>query len=146
MVEFITFAREQRLPMSSNILQTRALDTARQLGINDFKVSNGLFNRFLHRSPIQTSFKLHEKGNSALPTCRTERTNKIRDICKEYNVTNIYNMDKSGIFYRMGPRQTYLSASETRDTVRGTEFGKHKERVTIVFSCNADGSHLLPIF
>ncbi len=124
--------------MSSSILQARALDTARQSATNDFKASKAWLGRFLHRYLIQSSFKVHGEGNSALPTCHTEHMNEIRDICKEYNVSDIYNMDESRLFYRMGPRQTYLSASETRDTVSDSEFSKQNGRVTIVLACNAN--------
>ena len=54
-------------------------------------------------------------------------------------------MDESGLFYRMGPSRTYLSGSESRKNTRGTEMTKHKERVTVVLACNADGSIFLPV-
>ena len=67
---------------------------------------------------------------------------KIRDIAKHYHVSKIYNMDESGLFYRMGLQRMYLSASEQHDAFRHTEFGKHKERVAIVLPYNADRSHV----
>ncbi len=103
--------------------------------------SNGWLDRFLQRSPVQPSFKLHTKGNSALQRGHAERMEQIREKCKEFDVINIYKMDESGLFFRMEPRNTYLSELETRDTIRGTDFCKHKERVNIVMACNADGSH-----
>ena len=69
---------------------------------------------------------------------------QIRDIGKHYQVSNIYNMDVSDLFYRMVSQRTQLSGSEQRDAVRGTEFGKYKERVTIVLACSADVSNVLP--
>ena len=146
LVEFILFARQQRLPMSSKILTTRALAIASELGIEGFHASNGWLEKFIRRSPVQTSFKLHGKGGSVLPSSHVERMEQIRDIAKHYHVSNIYNMDESGLFYRMSPQRTYLSGFEQREAVRGTEFGKHKERVTIVLACNADVSHVLPVF
>ena len=54
-------------------------------------------------------------------------------------------MDESGSFFRRGPNRSYLSAFESRSQVRGTEFGNYKDRVTILLSCNADGSHGKPV-
>ena len=88
---------------------------------------------------------MHSKGGSIVPSCHVERMEQIRNIAKHYQVSNIYNTDESGLFYRMRPQRMYQSGSEQRDSVRGMEFGKHKERVTIVFACNADGSHVLPV-
>ena len=41
-------------------------------------------------------------------------------------------------------RQLYLSSTEVRHEMRGTELGKHKDRVTTVLAGNANGSHVLP--
>ena len=50
-------------------------------------------------------------------------------------------MYESGLLFRMGPNCSYLSASESRSLVRGTEFGRYQGRVTIVLAYNADTSH-----
>ena len=144
-VEFITFTRQQRLLVSSKLLTTRALTIASELDIEGFHASNGWLEKFIRKSPVQPSFKLHGKGGSVLPSSHVERMEQIRDIAKHYHVSNIYNMDESGLFYRMGPQRIYLSGFEQRDAVRGTEFGKHKKRVTIVLACDADGTHVLPV-
>ena len=44
-----------------------------------------------------------------LPDNHTARMEEIREIAAEYDVSNIYIMDESGLFYRMLPRRTYLS-------------------------------------
>ena len=144
-VNFITFTRNQRLPVTMSLIQERAKMIAESLGIMNFAASRGWLDKFLRRSPIQPSFKLYGKGNASLPALHAERMNELRQIVSEYEVRNVYNMDESGLFYRMGPRRSYLSANERRSQTRGTEFNKHKERVTIVLSCNADGSHILPV-
>ena len=62
---------------------------------------------------------------------------------KEIPLSMVYNMDETGIFYRMGPNRTYLLQNEDRATVCGTELQKHKSRFTAVFYVNEDGSHAL---
>ena len=143
-IEFISLARSQRLPVSMRLIRERALMTAESLKINSFKASPGWLEKFLRRTSVQPSFKLHGKGNSQLSKNHLTRIEEIRQIASEYDVSNIYNMDESGLFYRMGPRRTYLSGEKSSAEVRVTEFNKHKERVTVVLYCNADGNHVLP--
>ena len=57
---------------------------------------------------------------------------QIRDTAKYHQVSNMYNVDEFGLGYRRGPHCKYLSGLEQRDTVRGTEFVKLKECLTIV--------------
>ena len=66
---------------------------------------------------------------------------KILDTMPKYSPENVYNVDKSGLFYRMGPSRTYLLAEENRAETRGTSMQKHEYRITIVLCVNADGSH-----
>ena len=88
---------------------------------------------------------MHGKGSLDLPANASARMQEIRNISSEYDIRNIYNMDESGLFDRMGPQMTYLTRDENRSTTRGTEMHKHKSRVSIVMCVNADGSPVLPV-
>ena len=66
-IDFINFARSQRLPVTSSHVQACALKAAKQHNIPSFSASNGWLHRFLRRSPVQPSFKFHGKGGTALP-------------------------------------------------------------------------------
>ena len=70
--------------------------------------------KFLRRSTIQISFKLHGKGSLNLPTDTAARMQQIRDISSQYDARNICNMDESGLFYSTGLRTTYLTRDEER--------------------------------
>ena len=63
----------------------------------------------------------------------------------EFELCNIWDMIGFGLFFRVGPNRSYLSVSKFRSQVRGTEFEKYNDRVTIVLACNADGSHHMPV-
>ena len=144
-LEFIKFVRSERLPVTSYHVKARALRAATKFNDNSFRASNGWLQKFIRRSAIQRSFKLHGKGGVDLPVDASARMQEIRDITSEYELKNIYNMDESALFYRMGPRQTYLTDDEDRNTTRGTDLQKHKRRVSIVMCTNADGSHIVPV-
>lgn len=61
-----------------------------------------------------------------------------------YPMSNVYNVDESGLFYRQRPNKAYLAPNENRRNTRGTDLQNHKQRMTISLCCNADGSHIVP--
>ena len=79
-MEFLQFARSQRLPVSRTILQQRARITADRLNVPGFKASNGYIYRFLRRNPIQKSIRYHGKGSSFVPMDHTIRIEEIATI------------------------------------------------------------------
>ena len=143
-VQFINFASSERLPASMPLIQARAKLAAENLGITTFKASSGCLMRFLRRSSVQLSFKLRGKGDSSLPVGHAGYMSSLQEITARSSACNIYNMDESGLFYRMESRKTYLTGCENPRETRGTSLMKHKDRITIVVACNADGSHDLP--
>ena len=66
---------------------------------------------------------------------------EIRDTAAEYELKDLYSMDESELFYRMGPRKQYLYPSEDPCRARGTDFARQKSRITIVLCVYADGSY-----
>ena len=90
----------------------RARIAAQTCDVQNFKASNGCIENFLRRTEVQNSVRLHGRGNSDLPANHSERMAEIRSIAQGYSIRNIYNMDESGLFYRMCPRISYLSPDE----------------------------------
>ena len=143
--EFAAFLRDQRIPVSLGLLQTRARMIAEKHNISAFRASRGWISRFLRRTGVQLSLKLHGKGGSSLPEGHSTRMSEIREISREYRLSNIYNEDESGLFYRMGPNRSYLMPHESRVDARGTSMQKAKSRISTIFCTNADASHVLPM-
>ena len=52
---------------------------------------------------MQRSFKFHAKGSLDLPASASARMQEILDMPFEYDIQNIYKMEESGLFYRIGP-------------------------------------------
>ena len=99
-------------------MQERALTAALTKGITTFKASNGFIKKFMKTAGIDSSVPLHGRGCSTIPNGHENRMNQICDICSLYPLRNIYNMDESGLFYRLCPRMSYFSSSEIRRDVR----------------------------
>ena len=57
----------------------------------------------------------------------------IRRIAREYEDENIYNMDETGLFWKLSPSQGLSTASQPG-------FERDKARITVVLCSNATGS------
>ena len=62
----------------------------------------------------------------------------LREALKDYKLEFIYNMDETGLFYRMVPNRSLAS-------VQRCGVKKDKERVTVALCSNANGSDKLPL-
>lgn len=76
---------------------------AEMLRITGFKASNGWLERYLRRTPVQPCYKLRGKGNPTIPPCHNSRMDEIRSTASQYESCNIWNMEESGLFFRMDP-------------------------------------------
>ena len=66
---------------------------------------------------------------------------ELQQLFKDYDPDCIYNMDETGLFYRMLPNSTLVMPYE--HDVKGGK--KEKCRVTLILCCNLSGSHKLPL-
>ena len=62
--------------------------------------------------------------------------NELRKITENYNLTDIYNCDETGLYWRTPPSKTLATGS-----VIGRK--KSKDRITVLLTCNATGDHKL---
>jgi hypothetical protein len=60
-----------------------------------------------------------------------------------YRPECVYNMDETGLFYRIQPRYTLLAPSEEPERTRGKKLAK--ERVSAIICANADGTVKIPV-
>jgi hypothetical protein len=59
--------------------------------------------------------------------------NRVRDLCKQYRDKDIFNMDETGLFWKLQPDRTLATEAQSGGK-------KSKDRVTLAFTTNADGS------
>ena len=67
---------------------------------------------------------------------------KLYAIISKYDPENVYNMDETGLFFRLLPKYTLLMPFE--DDSRTREKKKAKERLSLVVCANATGTHKIP--
>ena len=107
-----------------------------QMSLPDtFSYSNGWLVNFKRRKNI-SSIKLHGEAASADMASVAAGREQLQEDLKAYSLDDIYNMDETGLFYRLKPNQTLAAKSATKQ--KGTKISK--ERVTVALCSNATGS------
>ncbi len=61
-----------------------------------------------------------------------------------YHIDHVYNMDETGLFFKVLPNRSYVKKSEL-ETARGIKLIKAKDRVTLYITTNADGMDKVPL-
>ena len=115
----------------------KAKQLADGLGIADktLKFSAGWLQKFKERNGIRLQ-KLHGESSSVDPATIADALPLLKSKCETYPLERIYNMDETGLFYRLEPDRTLA-------TKRLAGRKKNKERLTVALCANADGSHKL---
>lgn len=99
--------------------------------------SNGWLHRFKQRFNIKQHTHHGEAGS--VPKEAEEEMKAIHTIAGQYSEDDIYNMDETGLFWRMPPSQSLSSFN--RPGIK-----KDKSRVSIICCLNASGTDRLPIW
>ena len=64
----------------------------------------------------------------------------IRAGCDQYHPDNVFNVDDTGLFYRLFLKRSYIDTHERRKTSRGTRGIKVKDRLSTWMWTNATDS------
>ncbi len=97
--------------------------------------SNSWLDRFKKRNNICQHHMHGESGSAPIASLSEERI-KLCQLLSQYSLDQIYNIDETGLYYRMSPNQT-LSTKP----VLGQK--KDKTRITVLLGANATGTDKL---
>ena len=143
---WIDASRRLSIALPPSVIMEKARRLATQMNIcdDDFKATWGWFRKFRHRQCLNTISLYGEGGavnrNDPELLASLER---LYAIVNEYDASCVYNMDETGLFFRLVPRYTVILPSEDPTTIRGKK--KLLDRVTLVVCCNANGTEKVPI-
>ena len=126
-------ARAQNVILTDAILRVKAQQFGNDMGITNFTYSNGWLHRFKARHNI-SQHVLSGEGASVSPQVISDGREKAADVIKSYAPKDVFNMDETGLFFRMMPDRSLT----TKDSVKGTK--KMKDRITVSLCTNADGT------
>jgi hypothetical protein len=137
--------RRARLPVPPSLAIMKAKSIASTLSISDsdFKASWQWLSRFRTRRGLQKML-LHgegakvDKNDPELLSALEE----LYSIIAQYDPENVYNMDETGLFFRLLPRYSILMPNEDNASTKGKK--KAKDRVSLIVCANASGTHKIP--
>jgi len=137
--------RRARLPVPPSLAIAKAKSIASTLSISDsnFKASWQWLSRFRTHQGLQKML-LHgeeaevDKNDPELILALEE----LYSIIAQYDPENVYNMDETGLFFRLLPRYSILMPNEDISSTRGKK--KAKNRVSLIVCANASGTHKIP--
>lgn len=139
-LEWFDKVRSNNIPVTGAVVQEKMRSVAASKGIEEFKGSNGWLWNFQKRHGLTSQFTCGE-ANKVDETAANNWLTLFEEIKKKFSPSNIFNMDESGIFYKLLPNRTLSYKGEKCHG--GT---RSKERVTAVFICNSNGTEKFPLW
>ena len=94
------------LPLNGTILRKKAISYAKELGVDEFKPSNGWFDRW--KSRFNVSFKAIAGEEKAVTPGMTSSwwETYLPTLLSRYDLKDIYNTDEFGLFNQALPTKT----------------------------------------
>lgn len=110
------------------------------MGNDNFKASIGWLDKFKKRHEITFKTVQGEEGAVNVGELNDWQTSVLRDELQKYKPKDIFNLDETGLFWKLLPNKTMEFKGE-----RCTAGKKSKERLTVLVGANMDGSEKLPL-
>lgn len=132
---------QEKVNMTGEMIQTKAKEFLRKMygdANPEFNFSSGWLERFKARYGIKSYRKFGESGSVLMENIE-ETLPQIRAKLDQFHWRDIYNMDETGLFYR-------LQADHSLATKQLEGRKKDKERLTVAVCCNGDGSDKVPLW
>lgn len=135
--------RSKHTPISGEILKAKAIEFYKKITQkDDFRASDGWLDKFKKRFGIRLLTISGEKlssNESAVQPFIEHFKNKVEEL--GLLPDQIYNADESGLFWRLLPNKTFVSAEEASAPGRKVS----KDRITFMPCSNATGTHKLDL-
>ena len=123
----------------ATLLAEPATSAAVRARVEDFKAGEKWAKNFVKRNKV-LSARLHGEAGSVDPAAIEKGMEEVRSLCAKYPARFIFNVDETGIQWKLMPRRTYLSSSEDRKKARGSKSMYFKDRMSAIMCSNADGT------
>lgn len=135
-----------RIPLSTNIIKTKALAIFSALkdddfaGEKNFVASPGWFERFKKRSGLH-NVRIQGEAASADKEGAEKFVIEFRKLIEDegYELRQIFNVDETALFWKRMPSKTYLA----KDEKVSPGYKTSKDRITLLVGGNADGDFKL---
>ena len=128
-------AQNSGITITDLILQEQAKRIGQKMEINNFKYSKGWIDNFKKSRGIKLYKKHGESANIKIEDVKQE-IKTIKQKLSKYDPSDIYNMDETGLFYKLEPNKT-LATSQIYGSKR------KKERISVGLCTNLPGTDKL---
>ncbi|XP_066252153.1 tigger transposable element-derived protein 4-like [Euwallacea similis] len=123
-------ARNKNIPISDQLIKTKAKEFAEKLGYRNFYASDGWLQKWRKRYNI--SFKSISGESADVNQEDIEKfTENVSSMLDGYRPEDIFNADESGLFFRALPNRTLIFKSEKCSDAKFS-----KDRLRILFCTN----------
>ncbi len=137
--------RSAKLPIPPSLAIAKAKNIAFSLSIlkSNFKASWQWLSQFRACRGLQKML-LHGEGTEVNKNDLEllVALEELYGIIAQYDPKNVYNMDETGLFFRLLPSDSLLMPNEDISTTRGKK--KAKDRVFFIVCANTFGMHKIP--
>jgi hypothetical protein len=121
-------------------IQEKALELATLLQVSNFVASSGWLESFQHRHSISLKIEHGEAGGVDINALTNWQEEVLQHELKNYGPDDIFNVDETGLFWRMLPSKTLAFKGEKCSSGK-----KSKERITVLIGSNMSGSEKVPL-
>uniref|UniRef100_H3AV61 HTH CENPB-type domain-containing protein n=1 Tax=Latimeria chalumnae TaxID=7897 RepID=H3AV61_LATCH len=128
-------ARAQSILVSGPILTEKANQFAVQLGVENFECTNGWLECFKARHGVSSRLVCGEANSAPQLLINEWKSMTLVAILAQYEPRDIYNADKTGLFWQLLPNRTLAFKGEKCSSGK-----QSKQRFTALLAANNDGS------
>ncbi|XP_030007197.1 tigger transposable element-derived protein 6-like [Sphaeramia orbicularis] len=129
-------ARARNLPVTDDVLRAKGKELGEKLGVTDFAYSSGWLTRFKKRFVISNRVISGESAGID-PEAIDAGWRKAKTVIAKYKPEDVFNMDETGLYYRMLPDRTLTLVTSTKG------IKKAKIRISLALTANATGTEKL---
>ena len=138
LARWVRLMRENKVPLSGEMIQEKALAFAAEKGLHNFCASGGWLTRFKNRHNLCNKTVSGEEGDVNSTSVEQWRENALPVLLNGYSDDQIYNADETGLFYQCLPNKTLHFRGE-----KCTGGKRSKNRISVLLCTNKSGTDKL---
>ena len=130
------FAQSRKVPINGPVLIQKAEEIAKQPGHDQFKNSDGWFNRWKKRHNLRYTKLYGEASEADEEAAVMWISENVQELLKKYEPADVYKADETVFYFRALLDSTSVTKS-SRKLARGSKVAK--DRLTMLVCCNMIG-------